>query len=141
MKRTDITELFPEATKEQIDKLLDLNSADITAAKSGLDQIRTQAAADLQAATDKAAQLQGIIDNLNAANTARDMRERIAKELGVPYHLLNGDTEDACRSQAEAILSFAKTTTYPAVKDGGEVQVPPQKTTRDQFADWFKEQL
>ena len=34
MKRTDITELFPDATKEQIDKLLDLNGADIARSES-----------------------------------------------------------------------------------------------------------
>lgn len=33
MKRTDITELFPEATKEQVNAILNLNGADINSAK------------------------------------------------------------------------------------------------------------
>ena len=41
MKRTDITELFPDATKEQIDKLLDLNGADIAKACTGFNRINT----------------------------------------------------------------------------------------------------
>ena len=40
MKRTDITELFPDATAEQIDKLMDLNGQDINKAKGELDAIR-----------------------------------------------------------------------------------------------------
>ena len=36
MKRADITALFPEATKDQIDQILNLNGADINAAKGGL---------------------------------------------------------------------------------------------------------
>ena len=42
MKRTDITELFPEAPKEAIDKLLNINGADVNAAKSELDSLRQQ---------------------------------------------------------------------------------------------------
>ena len=42
MKRTDITEIFPEATKEQIDKLMGINGADINAAKSELESLQQQ---------------------------------------------------------------------------------------------------
>ena len=42
MKRTDITELFPDATAEQVDKLMGLNGADINKAKGELDTIRGQ---------------------------------------------------------------------------------------------------
>ena len=40
MKRTDITTIFPEATKEQIDQLLDLNGADIAKAKGEADKAK-----------------------------------------------------------------------------------------------------
>ena len=36
MKRTDITELFPEASKEAIDKLMAINGADVNSAKGNL---------------------------------------------------------------------------------------------------------
>ena len=42
MKRTDITDLFPEATKEQIDKLMDINGADITKLRGDLETLRVQ---------------------------------------------------------------------------------------------------
>jgi hypothetical protein len=42
MKRTDITALFPDATPDQIDKLMDLNGGDINRAKGELDGLKTQ---------------------------------------------------------------------------------------------------
>ena len=42
MKREQITELFPNATKEQIDKIMSLNGADINSAKGELDTLKGQ---------------------------------------------------------------------------------------------------
>ena len=39
MRREEILEIFADATKEQINRLLDLNSADIGAAKRGSAQL------------------------------------------------------------------------------------------------------
>ena len=44
MKRTDITELFPDAPKETVDKIMSLNGADINAAKAEMDTLRQQLA-------------------------------------------------------------------------------------------------
>lgn len=141
MKRTDITALFPDASKEQIDQIMDLNSADISAAKSGIDQLKNQHAAELKTAADKAADLQKQLDDLNAANALRDLKEKVAKESGVPANLLTGSTEEEFKTQAEAIKAFAGTQPgYPKVKDAGEVRTTPKTTTRQQFADWFNEQ-
>ncbi|MBQ2633419.1 MAG: hypothetical protein IJF88_02415 [Oscillospiraceae bacterium] len=119
MKRTDITALFPEATKEQIDTLLDLAGADINAAKGDLENVRGQLATAQAEITslkakpadpDTAAQLQAVRDELaglKAANALREIREKVSKELGVPASLLTGDNEDACKTQAEAIKAFA----------------------------------
>lgn len=38
MKREDVKGIFAEATAEQIDKILDLNSSDIGKAKKGYDE-------------------------------------------------------------------------------------------------------
>ena len=141
MKRTDITALFPDASKEQIDKIMDLNSADITAAKSSIDQLKTQHAGELKTVTDKAADLQKQLDDLNAANALRDLKEKVAKESGVPANLLTGKTEEEFKTQAEAIKAFAGAQPgYPEVKDAGEVRAASKTTTRQQFADWFNEQ-
>ena len=96
-----------------------------------------------QAALQKAIQerdsLQAEIDGMKAAETIRLMREKVSQETGVPTHLLTGETEDACKEQAEAINNFAKPKGYPAVRDGGEVVNVGKKTTRQQFADWANE--
>lgn len=138
MKRTDITAIFPEATKEQIDQIMDLNGADITKAKGDLDTVRTdlataktriseleQAGNDLQAAKDRAAALETELNGLKDANRIRDIRAAVAKETGVPMELLTADSEDACKAQAKGIQEYAKSGNYPEVKDGGEPTPPP----------------
>lgn len=156
MTRTDITAIFPDASKEQIDKLLDLNGGDINKAKGDLTALQgqlTAAQTEIQAlkknpaADDSAARIQALeseLAGLKNANALRDLREKVSKDTGVPASLLTGETEDACKSQAEAIKSFADTSKapgYPGVKDGGEVHTPPSGATRDKFAAWFNDNM
>lgn len=156
MKRTDITELFPDATAEQIDKLMDLNGQDINKAKGELDTIRGQlsAAQDeigkikssakpdaLEEATARANQLQAELDSMKRAEELRTMRAKVSSEHNVPAELLTGETEEACAEQAKAILAFAKPSGYPIVRDGGENHSLPTSQTRDKFAAWAKENL
>lgn len=154
MKRTDITELFPEATKEQIDRLMDLNGADLNAARSDVQSLKDQiealktaqdgaaaSAAGLQAANDEIAQLKTQLDGMRNAEKIRGIREKVSGEKKVPVHLLTADTEAACVKQADAILSFAQSQSYPNLPDGGEPSTPPSNATRDKFAAWAKENL
>lgn len=153
MKRTDITALFPDATDEQIDKIMNLNGADINAAKKGVAELQTQLTAaqarvteleasttgeDLRAAEDRAKTLQTELDGIKAANAIRDMRASVSKATGVPAELLTGETEDDCKAQAQSILDFAKPTGYPTVHDAGEA-AGTSTSTRQQFADWFEQ--
>ena len=58
MKRSDVTAIFPDATDEQIKKLMDLNGADINTAKASADEIKKQldaANTELEAAKKAAA--------------------------------------------------------------------------------------
>ena len=154
MKRTDISSLFPEATKEQIDKLMDLNGADVNAAKSELQGLKDQidalkqsqdgaaaSATELQAARDELAQLKTQIEGMKNAEKIRGIREKVSGEKKVPANLLTGETETACAKQADAILSFAKSIGYPSVPDGGEPSTRPATSTRDLFAQWGAENL
>ena len=99
MKRTDITELFPEATKEQIDKLLDINGADINSAKGSVTELQaklTAAQAEIDglkakdpggAVTELQTQLgaaQAELAALKAANALRDLRAKVSRDTGVP---------------------------------------------------------
>lgn len=156
MKRTDITELFPDATPEQIDKLMNLNGADINKAKGDLETIKGQLSTaqtelakfqqrepkdEFKQEKERADALQRELDNMKRTESLRKMREKVASETTVPASLLTGETEEACAEQAKAILAFAKPSGYPDVRDGGEVNNPPAVKTRDKFAEWAKENL
>lgn len=103
------------------------------------DKIEEESKSELQKATDRADALQKELDGMKKADSVRKIREEVAKDLGVPAHLLNGETKEECEAQAKGILSFAKPDAYPAVKDGGEARSTGTGKTRDQFANWFNE--
>lgn len=152
MKRTDITDIFPDATAEQIDKLLNMNGADINKAKGDLDSVKSELAAAqaklsehpkedaLKEATDRANALQAELDSVKRAEELRTMRDKVSAEHKIPASLLTGETEEACVEQAKAILAFAQPSGYPSLRDGGEI-TPPTTKTRDKFAAWAKENL
>ena len=153
MKRTDITALFPqiEIPKEALDKIMELNGADINAAKADTETLRTQLAAaqaeieQLKAKPSgdaaKVAELESELNGLKAANALRDLRDRISKETGVPADLLTAETEDACKSQAAAINAYARPSSYPNVPDGGEAHPDQSATAREKFKSWAKDAL
>ena len=95
---------------------------------------------ELATAKQLAADLKKELDGMKATEALRVMREKVAADKKVPVNLLTGETEDECASQADSILAFAKPT-YPNVRDGGEVGAVTKASTRDQFADWAKENL
>lgn len=146
MKREDITALFPEATKEQIDRLININGSDIERAKNGKAEIQGQLAAantELETLRANAAELERLkgveneLTELKAANTLRDIREKVSKATGVPVHLLTGETEEDCTAWANSLKEYAKPSTYPNVFNGGEPSGGGSApTTADQFAEW-----
>lgn len=152
MKRADITNLFPDATDDQIKALMDINGADINNAKKNIDELKEQlttatktidelktGASNLEEAQTKARLLEAELTELKTANAVKTMREKVAAELKIPANLLTGDDEETCREQATSILEFAKPS-YPSVRDGGEPQNTQGKATRDIFADWLNNQ-
>lgn len=158
MKRSDITEIWPEATKEQIDKIMGINGNDINSAKSELDGLKAQlttAQSELQKLKDGAAgqpdklketqdalaALQAELAGMKHTEAVRLVREKVSGEKKVPANLLTGETEETCAAQADAILAFAKSGSYPPVKDGGEAGKISSPATRDKFADWAKDNL
>lgn len=94
---------------------------------------------ELQKATERADNLEKELAGIKKANEVRDIRSKISKETGVPVELLTADTEEECKSLAEAINTYAKPQAYPSVPDGGEVTGTPKQTTGKQFADWFEQ--
>ena len=102
------------------------------------DQIEEESKTELQKATERADALQKELEGMKKADSVRKVREKVSTELGVPANLLTGETEEACKAQADQILNFANAQPgYPAVRDGGETTGTVKKATRDQFAEWM----
>lgn len=112
---------------------------------SKLDELEEASKTELQKVSERAEALQKELDAMKNAETVRGIRDAVANETGVPASLLTADTEEGCKSQAEAILAFKSqntTVSYPSVRDGGEVQnATVKKSASDQFADWFNANL
>ena len=119
--------------------------ADYEQIKAKADQYTAQeeaAKSDLQKALDKAAKLQSELDGLKKSNAARDARDKVSAETGVPASLLTGETEEACKAQADAILKWrGDKPKYPTTADGGETNTSSGGKTRDQFAEWAEAAL
>lgn len=114
---------------------------DLKAKAEKYDAMEEEAKSELQKATEKATALQSELDSLKKANQVRELREKVAKETGVPSALLTADDEEECKAQAKAITEFAKgASSYPNLRDGGEARGTIKNTTRQQFADWFNNQ-
>ena len=110
---------------------------DLKAKAQKFDEYTESQKTELEKANEKTASLEAELTSLKRANEVREMREKVAKEKGVPVDLLTGDTEEECAAFADKLNAYKKPGTYPNVKDGGEVKGNSGKTTRDQFADWF----
>lgn len=132
----EVNNIVKERLRKESSKYDDYEALKEKAKK--LDELEEAGKSELEKATKKNAELQAQIDSFKKQGELRELREKVAKEVGVPAELLTGDTEETCKEHAKAILEFAKKGKYPDVPDGGE----PPKTgggtkTRDQFADWF----
>ncbi len=158
MKRTDIKELFPDATDEQISKIMDLNGADINKAKGEADDLKSQLATaqteienlkkggdhaeELATAQSRIGQLETELAGMRKADEIRTMREKVSAEKKVPAHLLTGETEEACAKQADDILGFAQIGSgYPKVRDAGETGGKSGTSAREQFAEYANKVL
>lgn len=105
------------------------------------DELEEANKSELQKATEKANKLQSELDAIKKAEEVRNIREKVAKETGIPLaslSLLTGETEEECMTQAKTILEIAKAeTNYPHVKDGGEVANINALKPEDKFREWF----
>jgi len=96
---------------------------------------------ELQKATERADGLQAELDAIKNAQAINSMREEVAKAKGVPAALLTGSTREECEALADALIEWGKPNGYPSVPDGGEPNGHSKKSTREQFAEWFNENV
>ena len=115
---------------------------DLKAKAAKFDEAEEAGKTDLQRAREEAETYRARADALQRDIDARNARDKVAAEKGVPASLLTGTTEEECAAQAEAMLKWrGPAQNYPAVPDGGEVRHSGGGKTRDQFADWFNDAL
>ena len=134
----EVNAIVGERLKRESAKFADY--ADLKAKADKYDEYQAANKSELEKANERAASLEAELASLKKSNEVRELRDKVAKETGVPANLLTADTEEDCKNQAEAIKAFAKPGSYPKVKDGGEVGGNNQKSTREQFKEWFDEQ-
>ena len=124
--QSELDAIVSDRLKRERAKFADYDEMQAKAAK--YDEAEEASKTELQKATERADNLQAQLDALTKANEIRSIREKVSTETGVPAHLLNGETEEDCKTIAEGILSFmastAKPSVAPIVKDGGEVHAP-----------------
>lgn len=112
----------------------------LKAKASKFDEMEEANKTELQKATERANALESELNGFKKAEEARLMREKVAKDTGIPSNLLTGSTEEECKAQAEAIKAYATPNGYPRIKDGGETP-KPTGSAQQQFADFMSNLL
>ena len=135
--QAEVDAIVGDRLKRERAKVADYDTLKAKAEK--YDELEENAKSELQKAVEKRDALQAEVDNLKRANAVRDLRVSVADEMGVPASLLTAETDEDCRAQAKAILEFAGTRGYPAVRDAGEAPKGSKGTTREQFAEWARQ--
>ena len=132
----EVNAMIGKRLSEEKSKYADYDEIKAKAAK--FDEAEEKNKTELQKATERASALESELNAMKKADEARMMREKVAKETGVPSNLITGSTEEECKAQAEAIKAYAQPGAYPRVKDGGELPKNQNaSTTKQQFADFM----
>lgn len=135
--QSELNTILSDRLKKERSKYADYEALKEKAAK--FDAAQESGQSELDKANEKAASLQKQLDALIKANTLREMRQKVSAETGVPVELINGDTEEACTAQAQAILKFSRPNKYPSVPDGGEVQHNLTGSNAQIFGEWINQ--
>ena len=132
--QTELDQIIGDRLKREREKFQDYETLKEKALK--LDQIEENAKSELQKATERAEKLEAELSAMRHSEEVRAIRDKVAKETGVPSSLLTGDTEEACTEQANGILSFKSPSGYPTIKDGGEITISNKGDARTAFREW-----
>lgn len=136
--QSDVDRIVAERLSRERGKYADYETLKEKASK--FDAAEEANKSELQKAQELAEEYKLKFETLSAETNARNIRDKVSTETGVPAFLLHGNTEDECKAEADAILKFkGDTPKYPSLKDSGEVQKISGGKTRDQFNDWFKD--
>lgn len=144
-------EVKPEArtfTQEEVDKMIGARIYEERSKYADYAEVKAKAEkydaleGESKKAKETIGELSGKISVLQREIETRNARGKVSAETGVPASLLTGETEEACKTQAEAILNWkGPRQNYPDAHDAGEVNGFSGGKTRDQFADWYTSQI
>ena len=137
--QAELDAIIQDRVKRERDKYKDFEDLKIKAQK--FDEQEEANKSELQKAQDRATELEEKLKQKEHEESIREIRKKVADELKVPAELLTASTEEECRTQAQAIMTFATSQGYPAVKDGGEANTTQKKSTRDAFKEWADQQI
>ena len=98
---------------------------DLKEKASKYDEYQAQNKTELQKEKEKSDALQAKLSALEKKDTVRQVREKTAKDTGVPVELLTGEDEETCKKQAEAMPK-----SYPGTK-GNRKKTTEYNTTDD----------
>lgn len=118
---------------------------ELKAKAAKFDELEEASKTELQKVTERAEKLQSELDSIKKTQSLKELRERVAKEAGVPassMSLITGETEEVCKEQAKTIMSMLEPGTYPHIPDGGEVHnVGNNASTKELFGQWASQVL
>ena len=117
---------------------------ELKAKAAKFDELEEASKSELQKVTERAEKLQSELDSIKKAQDLKEMRERVAKEAGVPLNsisLITGETEEVCKEQAKTIISMLTPGSYPQVPDGGEVRNVGNASAKELFAQFAAQSL
>ena len=135
-KQAEVDQIVGERLARERAKYADYDALKEKAGR--LDALEESQKTELQKANERASAAEAELASLKREAEIREIREKVARETGVPSHLLHGETEEECTAQATEIKSFASPK-YPTVDDHGELQNRPGGSTMDQFAAWLSQ--
>lgn len=130
-----MTEEFkPISTQEELDALIRdrlkrdraktaekyADYEDLKAKAAKLDELEEAQKGELERANEKIAKLEKDAADRAAAEKAREIKERVAKETGVPVELVQGADEESMRAFAESVAAYAKKPSAARVDGAGE---------------------
>lgn len=132
--QAELNSIVKERLERERAKYGDIKQLQEKAAK--FDELEEASKTELEKAREKSAALEKELSEIKKAEELRTIREKVAGEYNIPASLLTAEDEEALTEQAKALLTWAKPSEYPRVRDAGEVQGSLKRTAKDAFNEW-----
>lgn len=102
------------------------------------DQLENANKTELQKERERADAAEAKLQSYTKAEAARQIREDVAKEKGIPAHLLTGATKEECEKQADELIAWGKPKTYPQTKRTSSNNTNSSSSENDAYREWAR---